>query len=160
MRTVLLALVAGALLTAGTLPDGRLDREDLTGVWQNRPSLGAGWGDVYVFYPNGRVEFRISQFDCESRNRGKSGRWRLEGQKVHIYFQTRLYLDGGALEPALGSCSTALSLEGAVERERPLRYPRHVVLEAKVLKDASPYPVIKLNNLRFWKLSPDPSGYP
>lgn len=81
--------------------------EKLIGVWQDMPSVAAGWSNRYHFFPNGRYEYVTSQMDCGiTRERQHSGEWAIKDGILKLGTTMSLMWTGGEYIEGTGSCGT------------------------------------------------------
>lgn len=134
----------------------------LVGVWQAAPMMGAGWAETYQFFHDGKFTFNIAQADCEARERARTGTWQHAKGKLMLRATHRTVIEGGSLEPSLGSCSTAQEIVGGTPRTESLARVKEESLPlAAVEHDAgNNRPTIRLGDKQFWKYDDDPRRYP
>jgi hypothetical protein len=137
-------------------------RQPLVGVWQASPSMAAGWGQTYRFFADGRFVYHASQMDCATRDVEQSGVWHWRRGRIALTITHQVWLQGGKLRPATGSCGTAQELVGArrvlIKRSRPLRKSlayRPLRLDAQNNRLTTQW-----GGTRFWKFDTDARRYP
>lgn len=139
--------------TAGHLEAGIPHIISLEGIWAQSPSMAAGWADRYHFYPSGAFHFIPNQMACPDEKTEKYGTWEMDQSVLSLTVNRTIT---HTLETTRdGFCA----ITGI--REEVLTQP---VLEQYAVKDlgltdASPYPGISLNGVRFWHYSQDASQY-
>lgn len=133
----------------------------LVGVWQDAPSMGGGWADVYVFDGQGRYEFHPSD-ECH-RVEKRVGDYRLEDGTLVLRERRRVETRGGK---KVVTKSTGCLIKGAqsVEVEHPEPLERHVTLERCAPevrnKNAGPLPCRKIDGTAYWRYREDPAAFP
>ena len=159
---LLLCLVLAALSApqAGAAP-GAVDKR-LVGIWHASPAMGSGWNDVYQLFANGTFTFHTSQMDGETRERRRSGTWRIEKRRLVLRVTERVVLKGGRLEPALGSTATPNELVGAKRVVEKVAASRPTVLPMTPPRrdPRNGRWTVRLGTRPFWKFDDDPKRYP
>jgi hypothetical protein len=69
--------------------------DDIVGVWQQSPIMNAGWGDRFVFYPDGNMEFLYSQMSALELIRGLRGTYRVQGNVLIFSIEQIEFIEHG-----------------------------------------------------------------
>jgi hypothetical protein len=142
-------------------PSFELTDKALVGIWQPSPIMASGWEDTYSFFPDHRFIYRPDTMNCEKRLVSENGEWKLVGSTLTLSKTKRTRLEGGHLEPAMGSCASDHELEDAHEVSDMLSPP-----ETNTISVSTDVPEgyrwrasIMMGKTRFWKWENDPNNY-
>jgi len=80
------------------------EERQLVGIWQDFRGAAAGWGHVFIFYPNGIFVERFSQNDCSKRLLSKTGKWKYYNNELTLLFTHKAIAEGGRFVAGMGSC--------------------------------------------------------
>lgn len=135
-------------------------QETLTGIWQDAPALGSGWGENYRFFEDGSFAFSHSQMDCQDSIISLGGFYKVKRNRLKLKFISIEYIQGGKLVPASGSCGSEYALEGG-------NIVTESFVDKKKLKISSIEPdpefdhlhFILIGGVKYWKLGWDPKEY-
>lgn len=98
------------------------EKEEIIGFWSM--GLASSFSDSYNFFPSGKYGFKISGMDCESRDRGHSGYWKIKNDKLILTVVSESKLVGGILVPAAGSCASKYQISKGEEKVYLLKTPK------------------------------------
>ncbi len=134
----------------------------LIGVWQAASVMGAGWADTYRFFGDGAFRHLASQMDCAAREVSQTGTWALRKQNLVLRISERTVVEGGKLEPAIGSCGSKDQLVGGTSRIEKIAPAKEMVVPlTQVQKDADTERLtMRLGELQYWKYDDNPRRYP
>jgi hypothetical protein len=156
LRTVVFVL----LLACSAEKANTLTEKDIVGIWQNNPSMAAGWNDTYRFFADGKFIFSYNQMLCDKRTQSYSGTWELTSGDLILNATTQTIVEGGELVPATGSCASDYEIEGGEVKETPFTQTfTYSKLTVTPDKENRELPTMILDQKNFWKLKDDPEQY-
>ena len=160
---ILVGVVCGYIFLQHHIHSNNSVSSDMVGVWQNAPTMAAGWGTVYQFFPSGKFNYRISSMDCASRDRGYSGYWKLDQQNhLILTLVSNVHIVGGTENAAAGSCGTAFMIDGGKTKEENLstQTTQAITLAQCQTNDSlayGPKDCLSINGTRFYRFSDNPN---
>lgn len=139
----------------------------LVGVWQDMPSIAAGYSNRYHFFKDGTYSFVTSQMDCESNLRQIDGTWKIEDNKLLLIKSLISENVKGKKVKASGSCETKYELvnyeTNMMEADKWCQINKCNITTnselSKISKDeksAGSYLKTNINGVDYWKFSDDP----
>ena len=140
---------------------GTVDKDLIVGIWNGEEEIGSGWDDAYLFWADGRFEFRYNQMDCAKRTLADKGFWTMDGGSAVLTVHEELIAVGGKVVDADGSCIENKDLIGAEEQSRPVEPPLATRLDLSGLERHPDFdsPILTINKRRFHKKAADPKDY-
>lgn len=106
-----------------------INKESLVGLWHSLPALGSGWSERYQLYSSGKYAHLASTMKCSERNLGELGTWALKGNKLILTAREKVFLKGGNLVEASGSCGTPERIEGGKKEVQTLENPENLEID-------------------------------
>ncbi len=143
-----------------------VDPEDLLiGLWQDAPSMAAGWSATYQFFPDGTFVLNENQMDCAKRLVWSKGKWRRVGEEeLELTVNEWFRLEGGRMVPSDGSCASDSMLIGAKENRIRLEEPKALTLPlGPIIFAGDDHPertTVTIGDVKFYRFGDDPSAYP
>ncbi len=156
-KTILISVLLLPAIVFGQIP-----KQELIGIWQNAPSMAAGWSDNYQFFQNGKFVFHYNQMDCAKRVISYSGTWTVIGKQLKLTVLQKEVIEGGKLVEATGSCASKLELVDGEYKTLKLNKPQLQVLNLSGFQRDSKNldrHLIKINDKKFWKFRDNPNEY-
>ncbi|MFZ6010326.1 MAG: hypothetical protein ACOYXT_08245 [Bacteroidota bacterium] len=140
-----------------------VDSKELVGIWQAIPEIASGWADTYRFWDNGEFIFHYSQMICDNRTLDYSGTWELTGtENLKLTIKSKTVLEGGKLEPAMGSCGSDYEIVGGEVKEIKLDRVEVQDIRLSVIALDNKHVDMKTRTVDgrpFWKMDNDPTKY-
>ena len=125
MKRVILILITFLTINAAQAQDSNstkfADNTSIVGVWQNQPTMGSGWSNTYLFFPDGTFKFYFSQMDCAKRDVSYSGLWNVKGDALRLTKKEKVSVVGGELKKSDGSCASDFMIVGGVEKRMKVK---------------------------------------
>jgi hypothetical protein len=140
---------------------GFCQQTDLTGIWQDSPSVGSGWSDTYQFFKGGTVIFNYNQMICDKRTISYKGNWEIDNKgSLIITIIHKTIIEGGKLVPATGSCASEFEIEGGKVKTVTPDTPEKISIKLSEHKqDNEDRETIKMNGIQFWRMNINPDNY-
>lgn len=140
---------------------GFSQKTDLTGIWQDSPSVGSGWSDTYQFFKNETVIFNYNQMICDKRTISYKGNWEIDNKgSLIITIIHKTIIEGGKLVPATGSCASEFEIEGGKTITVTPEKPEIITISLTEHKhDSDDRETIKMNGNKFWMMNINPDNY-
>ncbi len=142
-----------------------IKNDALIGLWHDAPLLGAGWGDVYQFFPSGKYNYEISEGISMERMRGHGGYWSLEGNRIKITIIKRYVIVGGKTinDPMLiGGKSISgghLEVQSIPPEDHIISIKECVQTKREKEENSKSYPCLSIDGKHFFYFSKDPTYY-
>lgn len=135
----------------------------LIGVWQDMPSMAAGWSDMYQFFSSGTFNYRTSQMSFYDRDRGYSGHWKMDQNKnLELTTVTQTNFVGGTKVEDCIACFGPYDVYPGGKMETKILQQRKVetvVIRQCPAAEINYYACININGKDFYKFSDDPTYY-
>jgi hypothetical protein len=139
------------------------DSKELVGIWQEMPDVASGWADTYRFWDNGEFIFHYSQMICDNRTLDYSGTWELTGtDKLKLTIKAKTVLEGGKLEPSMGSCGSDYEIVGGEVKDIKLDRAEILNIQLSPVTLDNKHADMKTRTVdgrSFWKMDNDPTKY-
>jgi hypothetical protein len=133
---------------------------NIVGLWQENDSLlTAGLQNVYRFYPNGKFRFTVSSYDYLARLNSLYGNYKIKNNVLYLeVISAKEFVDG---EITYGDEAdyNDWAYKGSKEKITKFKIPKVFDLEIKVCQNNSDIKCIRLNYLKFYKISSNPDAY-
>ncbi|XOV68525.1 MAG: hypothetical protein ACFHU9_04975 [Fluviicola sp.] len=134
---------------------------DLVGIWQeDLPMIASGWSTNYQFFEDGSVNYNHSQMDCGDSIITESGTYKFKNGKVKIRFKEVIFISGGELQKASGSCGSEFEIVGGHLETKPLkRKVKLNIKKAEPLEDYDYLDRIIIDKVSWFRMARDPETY-
>lgn len=136
------------------------EKLNIVGVWQENDSLlTAGLQNIYRFYPDGQFRFIVSSYDYLSRLIGLYGNYKIKDNILYLKVTSAKEFVGGEITYGDEADYNNWAYKGSKEKITKYKIPKEFDLEIKVCPDDIEIKCIRLNYLKFYKISPNPGAY-
>lgn len=146
--------------------DNQVDIEDkspiedeLIGIWHAGASIGAGYSDLFYFYPNNEFKLAYAQGDEAKRVLDISGNWAISEEQLILSITQKTVVEGGELVDASPSATSKYRIENGIIVKRVLDTPeieRYTLGEIQQATDSPYEKKIVIDTAPYWKVSEDP----
>jgi hypothetical protein len=141
--------------------------DDLTGMWHASTSVGAGYNDVWLFFPDGGFLFYRSSMDWQDRLRSFSGYFDVFGDTLRLVVTEETVEVGGYLvfNDGYTSCASDSMLTDTEVVTRPVDPPetRDMIIDVLRLETRKENPYLPAHLMRleldgkpWWRFAADP----
>ena len=141
--------------------------DDLTGLWHASTSLGSGYNDAWLFFPDGSFLFCRNSMDWQDRLRAFSGTFDVFGDTLRLVITEETVEVGGYLVPSDGytSCASDSMLSDTERVTRPVDPPltRDMIIDGLGLETMNENPSLPADLMRldldgkpWWRFAADP----
>lgn len=124
----------------------------LIGIWQESPSMAAGWADRYHFYANHRFHYLPSEMIVEGKVTEKIGKWEHRDSKLILRVSLEITSDR--------------THEGEIISDINRTHRIYEIPEVEILSlyfleadDGNLYPSVMIGKEKYYRFSSDPSRY-
>lgn len=135
--------------------------KNLVGVWQNSPSMAAGWSDRFHFYSDGTFDYVSNSMSCDQQIRQVHGKWSYGLDALELDIGEKLFLVSKNNVDGSIPCGADRVYEVRTREEDELEVTDHpeitdddlgVYLREKITIDG---PIFLKEN--YWKFDNDPN---
>lgn len=133
--------------------------DELIGIWHAGASIGAGYSDLFYFYPSNEFNFAYAQGDETKRVIDISGNWGISEGQLILSITQKTVVEGGKLVDASPSATSKFRIDNGTIVKRVLNTPeieRYVLGEIEQATDSPYEKKIVINTIPYWKVSEDP----
>lgn len=135
------------------------DNTSIVGVWQNQETLGSGWNNTYLFFPDGTFKFFYSQMDCAKRDVSYSGTWAIKNDELRLTKKEKVIVVGGELQKSDGSCASDFMIVGGSEKKMKVTKNKKEVCSISYIyrgEGENPKDILYIDAIKFWRFSNAP----
>jgi len=143
--------------------------EELAGFWHGSASVGSGYSERYLLFPEGDFVYRENSMDGSARLLELSGAWHAEAGHLVLEADSAVYLEGGEIVEPYASWGSDYVIEGG--RECPAALDPALTLRLPVDGYTPDYasstgedgfdhltvPYMMIGTGGFWRMHADPS---
>ncbi len=133
--------------------------DELIGIWHAGASIGAGYSDLFYFYPDNEFKLAYAQGDEAKRIIDISGNWRISERELILSITQKTVVEGGELVHASPSATSKYRIENGTIVKRVLNTPEletYVLGEIEQATDSPYEKKIVIDTISYWKVSEDP----
>lgn len=134
---------------------------NLVGVWQNSPSMAAGWSDRFHFYSDGTFDYVSNSMSCDQEVRQIHGKWSYGQDSLELDVGEKLFLVSKNNVDGLTPCGENRVYEVRTREEDELYFTDHPEIADDDLSGYSREritidgPIFYKEN--YWKFDNDPN---
>ncbi|CAH0123434.1 hypothetical protein SRABI27_03931 [Pedobacter sp. Bi27] len=136
----------------------KITNKTIIGVWQvSTPKTGSALLANYNFFSNGKFIYKFDGYDDRTRILSVEGTYKLLGNRLYLYIQSRTEIIGGSLvQGAMGFQKEELVLEGGKSIKVPQTSKEPVEITIEKCKASGAIECMKLQNNTYYRVSKVP----
>jgi hypothetical protein len=129
--------------------------QDMIGIWQASSTMAAGWDTLYQFFASNTYHYRTSQMQTALRDRGHSGRWKIDDGTVIISPIEQYSIVEGTIidnDPIYGKTI----IGGTLKTKKSASMPQTLNITKCAKPEVKHMKCLTIDGTDFYKFSSDP----
>ena len=133
--------------------------KQLIGIWHEAPSISAGYGDLFYFYPDNKFKFIYSRYDEAKQELEVSGIWEVIEDNLILEIKQKTVIEGEEIALPSPSAISKYHIVNGEEVVNKLSIPTNIIYTLSDITQAADslyeYKVF-INEVPYWQLSKNP----